>query len=129
MTIFEKIVTGEIPAYKIYEDDKFFAFLDINPKGLGHTLLIPKHPYPFVWNLPDQEYQQIMQTAKKLALHLKNKMNTEYVRLDIVGTDVPHAHIHLIPFNIENQMIEKPSLELSEKDFQALVEKLKIDEL
>ncbi len=129
MTIFEKIINGELPAHKIYEDDQVLAFLDINPKGVGHTLLIPKTSYTYVWDIPDQEYQYIMQIAKKLALHLKKVMQTEFTRLDIVGTDVPHAHIHLIPFDLANESIEKPALQLTPEQFTEIAQKLYIDKL
>ncbi len=129
MTLFEKIIAREIPSYKIYEDEQVFAFLDINPKGLGHTLLIPKKPYTYVWDMEEDDYIYLMKMAKKLGTHLKNTMQTEFVRLDIVGTDVPHTHIHLVPFNIGNDSIEKPSLELSEEDFKELFNKLKVDKL
>lgn len=129
MTIFQKIIAGELPAYKIYEDERALAFLDIYPKGIGHTLLIPKKPYAYVWDMSNEDYQHIMQIAKQLALHLKAQMQTEFVRLDIVGTDVPHAHIHLIPFNLGQDKIEKDSLEMSEVEFVDLVEKLKVDQL
>lgn len=129
MTIFAKIIAGELPAYKIYEDERVLAFLDIYPKGVGHTLLIPKKAYTYVWNMDEADYQYIMEVAKKLALHLKAKLQTEFVRLDIVGTDVPHAHIHLIPFNLGQEKIEGSSIQLSEVEFQALVNKLKVDQL
>ncbi len=129
MTVFQKIIDGELPAYKIYEDNQILAFLDINPKGLGHTLLIPKKAHAYIWDMPDDEYQYIMQVAKKLAIHLKNTMQTEFARLDIVGTDVPHAHIHLIPFNIDNENIEGPALELSPEQFEQIAAKLRVDKL
>lgn len=99
MNIFEKIIKGEIPAHKIYEDDKVLAFLDINPEGEGHTLVIPKKPVEFVWDMEEKDYQYLMLIAKKLALHLRQQLPYTFVKMAVVGTDVPHAHVHLIPFN------------------------------
>ena len=98
-SIFTKIIKGEIPCHKIYEDEKTFAFLDIHPSNPGHILVVPKQQVEFVWDLPDQDYEARMATVKKLALHLRAKLPQEFVRSAIVGTDVPHAHVHLVPFD------------------------------
>jgi histidine triad (HIT) family protein len=98
-SIFTKIIKGEIPSYKIYEDDKTFAFLDINPLQPGHTLVISKRQVEFMWDLSDEEYQAIMSTAKKVAARLKEVLHPKYIGEQIIGVDVPHAHIHLVPFN------------------------------
>ena len=98
-TIFTKIIKGEIPCHKIYEDEKTFAFLDIHPANEGHVLVVPKLPVEFVWDLPDEEYVALMTTAKKLALHLRAVTGCKYIGSAVIGTDVPHAHVHLIPFN------------------------------
>src|SRR3989344_8810607 len=95
--IFCKIVAGDIPAEKTYEDSDFVAFLDVNPKAPGHTLLIPKNHYTWVWDLPDTLFTHLFETAKKLVPELKAKTGADYVQLSIVGKDVPHAHAHLIP--------------------------------
>lgn len=95
--IFCKIVAGEIPADKVYEDEKVVAFLDIHPKAPGHTLLIPKAHYQWFEELPDEESDHLFRIAKRIAHDLKQKDGTDYVHLSIVGKDVPHAHIHLIP--------------------------------
>ncbi len=129
MTIFEKIIAGEIPAYKIYEDEQVLAFLDINPKGFGHTLLIPKKHSTYVWEMDEKDYLYLMSIAKKLGIHLKQTMAVDFVRLDIVGTDVPHTHIHLVPFNLGHDKIEKAALSLSPEDFEQLVKKLEIKAL
>lgn len=96
--IFCKIVAGEIPAEKIYEDKDTLAFLDIHPKAPGHTLLIPKEHHQWFYELPDGLYRHLFDVAKKLALKLKEKHTAKLVKLSIVGDEVPHAHIHLIPF-------------------------------
>lgn len=98
--IFCKIATGEIPAQKTYEDERFVAFLDIAPKAPGHTLLIPKEHYRWFYDIPDREYIDLFLTAKKIIPEMKARYKTEYVKLGIVGTDVPHVHIHLIPKNV-----------------------------
>ena len=93
--IFCKIVKGEVPSYKVYEDENFFAFLDINPRNPGHTLVIPKKHYRWVWDVDDS--CGYFETVKIVANALKKAMNTKYVVSGIAGKEVPHAHIHLIP--------------------------------
>ncbi len=97
-SIFTKIIKGEIPCHKIYEDEHTFAFLDIHPSCEGHTLVVHKTPTQFVWDLEPTEYQQLMDTVKKIARHYRKVSGKPYVKLSIVGTDVPHNHIHLLPF-------------------------------
>lgn len=95
--IFCKIGRGEVPAEKTYEDDKVVAFLDIHPKAPGHTLVIPKSHYQWFYELPDEISDDLFRTAKKLAKQIKEERSADYIRFSIVGTDVPHVHIHLIP--------------------------------
>jgi histidine triad (HIT) family protein len=97
-SIFTKIIKGEIPSHKIYEDELTFAFLDIHPLTQGHTLVVPKKQVEFVWDLDDTTYAALMATTKKVAQHLRAQLDVPYVGEKIVGIDVPHAHIHLIPF-------------------------------
>jgi histidine triad (HIT) family protein len=97
-SIFTKIINGEIPCHKVYEDDIVFAFLDIHPVNSGHTLVIPKKQVEFLWDLDDETYQKVMAAAKKIAQHMREALNMPYVGVQVVGVDVPHAHIHLIPF-------------------------------
>lgn len=97
-TIFTRIIKGEIPCHKIYEDEHTFAFLDIHPVCEGHTLVVHKHPTQFVWDLDDAEYSQLMAAAKKIANHYRRVSGKPYVKMSIVGTDVPHNHLHLMPF-------------------------------
>lgn len=103
-SIFTKIVNGEIPAHKIYEDDKTLAFLDINPVSEGHTLVIPKTQVEFVWDLSPDDYQALMETVKKVGLHLRAVLKTPYVGQLVVGTDVPHTHIHVVPFHHADEL-------------------------
>lgn len=98
-SIFTKIINGEIPCHKVYEDDKTFAFLDIHPITEGHVLVIPKKQVEFVWDLNEQDYTALMATAKKVALRLREVLPYQYIGERIVGVDVPHAHVHLLPFN------------------------------
>ena len=95
--IFCKIARGEVPVEKMFENDSFIAFPDIHPKAPGHTLLIPKAHYPWFQDLPDDLYGELFRTAKILAKKLKEDQKADYIHLSIVGKDVPHAHIHLIP--------------------------------
>lgn len=118
-SIFTKIIKGEIPSHKIYEDDLTLAFLDIHPVALGHTLVIPKKQIEFVWDLPDQDYQSVMATAKKAALRLREVLGVDFVGERIVGVDVPHAHVQLIPFNTVAEFIAPQDMQ-TEPDHGAL---------
>lgn len=95
--IFCKIIKGEIPSSKIYEDANFIAFLDIHPVSKGHTLLIPKEHYVWMVETPDEIIESIYKKAKELMIKIKDENNCEFVKLSVVGKDVPHFHIHLIP--------------------------------
>jgi len=98
-SLFTRIIKGEVPAHKIYEDELTLAFLDIFPIVRGHTLVIPKRQVENIWDLPDEDYQAVMATAKKVALRLDKVLSPLKVGVKVMGTDVPHAHLHLIPFN------------------------------
>jgi len=123
-SVFTKIIQGEIPCYKIYEDDKTMAFLDIEPEEVGHTLVVPKVEVDKVYDLSDEDYQAVMATVKKLARHYE-KILGERIMIKIVGIDVPHAHVHLLPVN-ENWAGER-NLKPTEEEFRAWQEKLKLD--
>ena len=114
-SIFKKIIDGEIPCYKIYEDEKFLAFLDIHPNAPGHTLLIPKEEVRWVWDVSD--YSEYWKLARKLTFALRKAFDTEWIISKVVGDEVPHAHIHLIPGGIKKDG--------SEKNFGEIVEKIK----
>lgn len=103
-TIFTKIALGEIPCHKVYEDDKTLAFLDIHPTAEGHTLVISKSQVPFVWDLDDEDYAAVMNTVRKVAKRLKEVTGKPYVGELVVGTDVPHAHVHVIPFSETHEL-------------------------
>lgn len=120
-SIFTKIINGEIPCYKIYEDDKTFAFLDIHPESKGHTLVIPKKEVDKIYDLADEDYVALMQTAKKLSKNMEAKLGARTL-WKVVGTDVPHAHIHLMPLD-ENWQYGK-TLELTPDEFEEIRAKL-----
>lgn len=104
MTIFSKIIAGEIPCYKIAEDDRFFAFLDINPVNWGHTLVVPKKETDYIFDLSDEELASMMVFAKKVARAIKDAMPCRKVGVTVLGLEVPHAHIHLVPLKTEGDM-------------------------
>ena len=111
MTIFSKIVAGEIPCRKVAEDDRFFAFLDINPVAWGHTLVIPKREVDYIFDLSDEELGAMMAFAKKVAAALKDTVPCRKVGMAVLGLEVPHAHIHLIPITSEGDMDFKHKIE------------------
>jgi histidine triad (HIT) family protein len=104
MTIFSKIIAGEIPCYKIAEDENYFAFLDINPLTKGHTLIVPKIEEDYIFNLTDETLSGMMVFAKKIALSIEKSVDCVRVGMAVIGLEVPHAHIHLIPINSEADM-------------------------
>ena len=103
-SIFSKIVAGEIPSYKIAEDENYYAFLDINPVAPGHTLVIPKHEVDYIFDLDEQEYSGLMSFAKRVAAAIKLSMPCVKVGVAVLGLEVPHAHVHLVPINKESDM-------------------------
>lgn len=118
-TIFTKIIKGEIPSHKIYEDDKTFAFLDIHPVQPGHVLVVPKIPVPYVWDLAPEDYQALMTTVQKVAVRLREVMGKPLVGEKVVGTDVPHAHVHVFPFSTMEEYNTRPDM-TAEPDHAAL---------
>lgn len=125
-SIFTKIIKGEIPCHKIYEDDLTFAFLDIHPKTPGHTLVIPKKQVEFVWDLDDATYQALMATAKKVALRIREVIGKTYVGESVIGEQVPHAHIHIYPFDTleESRRVPDPNTEPDHAALDAVAKKL-----
>ncbi|MBD5369675.1 MAG: HIT family protein [Bacteroides sp.] len=104
MTIFSKIIAGEIPCYKIAEDDNFFAFMDINPVNWGHTLVVPKREIDYIFDLSEEEIGEMMKFARKVARAIKAAVPCTKVGMAVIGLEVPHAHIHLIPISREGDM-------------------------
>ena len=123
-SIFTKIIQGEVPCYKIYEDDKTFAFLDIAPEAEGHTLVVPKLEVDKVYDLPDTDYRAVWATVKKLARHYEQILG-ERIMIKVVGIDVPHAHVHLLPVN-ENWAGER-ELKPTDAEFKATQAKLQLN--
>ncbi len=124
-SIFSRIVAGEIPCYKVAENDKFFAFLDINPLVKGHTLVIPKQEVDYIFDLSDEDLAQMQVFAKKVASAIKAAFPCLKVGQAVIGLEVPHAHIHLIPIQKESDMLfSNPKLKLTPEEFKEIAEKL-----
>ena len=120
-SIFTKIINGEIPCYKIYEDEKTLAFLDINPEIKGHTLVIPKNEEDKIYDLPDEDYTALMATVKKLSKHYEEILGARTL-WKVIGTDVPHAHVHLLPY--DETWAHGRVLKLSPEEFEEIRAKL-----
>lgn len=120
-SIFTKIINGEIPSYKIYEDEKTYAFLDINPEAKGHTLVVPKVEVDKIYELDDEDYQALWASVKKIAKHMEEVMGARVV-MKVMGTDVPHAHVHLCP--ISDTWEYGKTLHLEDEEFKSIAEKL-----
>ena len=103
-SIFSRIVAGEIPSYKIAEDERYYAFLDINPVAIGHTLVIPKHEVDYIFDLDDDELAGLVVFAKRVAAAIKEAIPCVKVGVTVLGLEVPHAHVHLVPLNKESDM-------------------------
>jgi len=123
-SIFTKIITGEIPSYKIAEDDNFIAFLDINPNAKGHTLVVPKKEENKIFDLSKNEYDGLMSFSYRIAKAIEKSIPCKRIGMSVIGLEVPHVHVHLIPLNAmaDIQFVEK--VKLSEAEFLALAEKI-----
>ena len=119
-TIFTKILNGEIPAYKIAEDENFLAFLDVNPNAKGHTLCIPKQEVNKLFDMPEDQYAVLMQFARKVAIALEKTVPCKRVGMAVVGLEVPHAHVHLIPLNEMDEMRFVNKVKLDKEEFEEL---------
>ena len=126
MDIFSKIAAGEIPSYKCAESDKFYAFLDINPLTKGHTLVIPRREVDYIFDMDDDELAEFQLFAKRVAAALKKAFPCKKVAQVVLGLEVPHAHIHLIPMNSESDVdFRKEKLQLSQEEMQQIAEKIR----
>lgn len=126
MTIFSKIICGDIPCYKIAENENCFAFLDINPMVKGHVLVVPKREVDYIFDLPDEELASLQLFAKKIAVALKKAVPCQRVGQAVLGMEVPHAHIHLIPMQSEKDMLfSNPKLKLTEQEFVGIAESIR----
>ncbi|TVR79574.1 MAG: HIT domain-containing protein [Chitinophagaceae bacterium] len=124
-TIFTKIIKGEIPSHKVYEDDEFFAFLDINPLAEGHTLVIPKLETDYILDLESPLYADLWLAAKKVAKAVEKSVKCERIGFSVIGLEVPHVHIHIIPINSVGDMnFSKEKLSFTDKEFRDLAIKI-----
>lgn len=126
MTIFSRIVAGDIPAYKVAESDEFLAFLDINPLAEGHTLVIPKKEVDYLFDLDDDLYAGLQAFAKKVAIGLKKAIPCQRIGVAVIGLEVPHAHIHLIPMNrVDDLNFARPKLSFTQEQLSATAAKIR----
>ena len=124
-TIFTKIIDGEIPSYKIAENENFYAFLDINPLAKGHTLVIPKKEINYIFDIQDDLLSEMMVFAKKVAKAIEKSISCERIGVTVIGLEVPHAHIHLIPINsITDMDFSKAKLSFSKEEFEKITESI-----
>jgi histidine triad (HIT) family protein len=123
-SIFTRIIKGELPSYKIDEDEHCYAFLDINPNAHGHVLCVPKQEVEKLFDLDDDLYEHLMRFSKRIAKALRQAVSCERVGMAVIGLEVPHAHVHLIPISEMHQMTFQTKVKLSENEFAALAEKI-----
>lgn len=124
-TIFSKIIAGDIPCYKVAEDDKFFAFLDINPLVKGHTLVVPKKEINYIFDMSDADLAEMHVFAKHVALAIQQVVPCKRIGVAVLGLEVPHAHIHLVPINSESDMLFSNSkLKLTEQEFKVIAKSI-----
>lgn len=124
-TIFSRIISGEIPCYKIAEDENYFAFLDINPLAKGHTLVIPKQETDYIFDLDDHTLSGMMVFAKKVALAIEKCVPCKRIGIAVIGLEVPHAHIHLVPLHsVHDINFSNPKLQLSKEEMEDLATKI-----
>lgn len=124
-TIFTKIIRGEIPCYKIAEDDNYFAFLDINPLKAGHTLVIPKAETDYIFDLGDEQLAGLMVFAKKVALAIEKSIPCARIGVAVVGLEVPHVHIHLVPMDTMNDLnFRNPKMKFTPEEFTSIAAKI-----
>ncbi len=122
-SIFSRIIAGEIPSYKVAEDERHYAFLDINPMAEGHTLVVPKHEVDYIFNLSDEEYAALQLFAKRVAAAVEKAVPCKRIATAVIGLEVPHAHIHLVPINKEADMdFRAPKLQLSPERMAEIAE-------
>lgn len=124
-SIFTKIISGEIPAYKITENENFLAFLDVNPNAKGHTLCIPKQEINKIFDMDEDLYTGLMQFSRKVAVALEKTVACKRIGMAVIGLEVPHAHVHLIPLNEMDEMRFQNKVKLEKEEFEALAEAIK----
>ena len=124
-SIFTKIIRGEIPCYKVDETEDCLAFLDINPNSYGHTLCILKKEIDYIFDLSDEEFLSLMKFSKRVALAIKKSVDCKRVAMSVVGLEVPHVHVHLIPLDSMSDMNFSRSVKLNDSEFKSIVKKIK----
>lgn len=123
-SIFTKIVNDEIPCYKVAEEEQFLAFLDVNPNAVGHTLCIPKQEIDKLFDMDEEVYLGLMRFSKKVAAALEKTVPCERIGMAVIGLEVPHAHVHLIPINEMNEMRFQNKVALTKEEFETLATKI-----
>ena len=123
-TIFTKIINGEIPCYKIAEDENYLAFLDVNPNAKGHTLCIPKQEVDKIFDMDETHYLGLMQFARRVALAIEKAIPCKRVGMAVIGLEVPHAHVHLIPLNEMDEMRFQNKVKLQPEEFSAIAKNI-----
>lgn len=125
-SVFTKIIKGEIPCYKIAENDNYFAFLDINPLTKGHTLVVPKKEVDYIFDLDDETYRGLMDFSKQVAHAIKKVISCNRISVQVIGLEVPHAHVHLIPIKtMSDGNFANPKLKLSKEEFEEIAKKIR----
>ena len=126
-SVFSKIISGEIPCHKIAESETCFAFLDINPLAKGHTLVVPKKEVNYIFDVQDELYSDLMLFAKKVGKGIETVVSCERIGITVIGLEVPHAHVHLIPINgISDMNFAKPKLNMSQEELAELAKKISV---
>jgi len=123
-TIFTKIVNGEIPCYKVAEDDNYLAFLDVNPNAKGHTLCIPKFEINKIFDMDEAHYLGLMHFSRKVAIALEKAVPCKRIGMSVIGLEVPHAHVHLIPLNEMSEMTFKHKVSLTKEEFESVAKSI-----
>lgn len=126
-TIFTKIIDGELPSYKVYEDENFIAFLDINPNTKGHTLCVPKEEIDKIFDMGEYMFLQLMQFSRKVALAIEKTVPCKRVGMAVVGLEVPHVHVHLIPLNEMDDIRFTKKVKMTDEEFANLAEAIKLN--
>jgi histidine triad (HIT) family protein len=125
-SIFTKIINGELPAYKIAEDEKFLAFLDVNPNAKGHTLCIPKQEINKIFDMDEDLYLELMQFSRKISIALEKAIDCKRVGMAVIGLEVPHVHVHLIPLNEMDEMRFEKKVKLEKEEFESIVKNIQV---
>lgn len=125
MSVFTKIINGEIPCYKVAEDDEFIAFFDITPNAKGHTLCVPKQEISYIFDMDDDHYLRLMTFSKRVAKALEKVVPCERIGVAVVGLEVPHVHVHLIPISEMKEMTFQHKVKLTDEEFKELSEKVR----